>query len=256
MRHPIFIVDKKLPGLNPVQCGNEECEPSHHHGPVVRTHWLLHYVISGYGTFVRDDITHYVQPGHFFVIPPYVETYYEADDKQPWNYIWIGFTSESIPDFLQKPVVFCPDAGRIFHKMLTCRKLKAGRSAFLSSCLWELVSILSEDKEIKPDYIDNALGLIHANFANGITINQIADSLGLNRKYFCSIFTKQVGISPSEYLINYKLNKAVEFMTLYNESITTAAMSAGYEDIYHFSKLFKKRYGVSPREYCKQHKQP
>lgn len=254
MHHNVIVIDQHFQGLNPMQLGNESCEPSHDFGPAVRTHWLLHYVVSGFGKFTREGITHEIVPGQIFVIPPYVETYYQADEKRPWKYIWIGFTAEGVPDVLKFPVISCPNVGTIFNEMLSCSKMENGRSAYLSSCLWKLVGMLSEHGETKLDYVDKALNYIHSDYANRITIQQIADSIGLNRKYFCSLFSKQVGISPSEYLINLRLNKAAELMTTYHQTPTTAALSVGYDDIYHFSKIFKKHFGVSPREYCKEAK--
>lgn len=256
MHRNVIVIDQHFHGLNPIQFGHEACEPLHDFGPAVRTHWLLHYVVSGFGKFTREGATYDIGPGQIFVIPPYIETYYQADEKRPWKYIWIGFTAEEVPEILLNAVISCPNAGNVFSEMLSCSKMENGRSAYLSSCLWKLVSVLLEHGETKSDYVDKALNYMHSDYANGISIQQIADSIGLNRKYFCSLFSKQVGVSPSEYLINLRLNKAVELMTVYRQSPTTAAMSVGYDDIYHFSKIFKKHFGVSPREYCKKAKKP
>ena len=252
MHHNIIVINQHLNGLNPMQLGHEDCAPLHHYGPAVRTHWLLHYVVSGFGTFTREGITHNIKPGEIFVIPPYVETYYEADEKKPWKYIWIGFTTEEIPEVFLHPVISCPNTENIFHEMLSCGKSENGRSAFLSGCLWKLVGLLSEQGKETTDYVDKALHYMNSEYANGITIQKIADSIGINRKYFCSLFSKQMGISPSEYLIQLRLNKAAELMTIHKQTPTIAATSVGYDDIYHFSKIFKKHFGMSPREYCKK----
>lgn len=248
----IIIIDQHFHGLNPIQFGHEDCAPGHDYGPAVRTHWLLHYVVSGFGKFTREGITYNIEPGQIFVIPPYIEAYYQADAKQPWKYIWIGFTTEEVPEVFQQAVISYPNIGKVFNEMLSCSQLENGRSAYLSSCLWKLVCLLSEHYETKSSYVDLALNYMHSDYANGITIQQIADSIGLNRKYFCSLFSKQVGVSPSEYLIHLRLNKAAELMTTYKQPPTIAAMSVGYNDIYHFSKIFKKHFGVSPRRYYKE----
>ena len=96
------------------------------------------------------------------------------------------------------------------------------------------------------------LHCIQSEYASGITVQNIADRLGLNRSYFYTIFTERVGVSPSEYLRNVRLNKAADLMTVYGERPSTAANSVGYEDLFHFSKVFKKHFGVSPREYCRR----
>lgn len=251
MMHSEIIIDNQYNDFNPIQFGHENCAPSHSYGPAVRSHWLIHYVVSGFGQFTREGKTYDIGPGQMFIIPPYLETYYEADSKHPWKYIWIGFTSSSVPEVFSEPVISCHDAGAIFDEMITCSKYENGRSAYLSACIWKLVSLLLERSESKLDYIDKALNLMHSEYANGITIQQIANRLGLDRSYFYSLFLERVGSSPSEYLINLRLSKAAELMTIYRERPSTAAISVGYDDLYHFSKIFKKYYGVSPREYCK-----
>ena len=88
-------------------------------------------------------------------------------------------------------------------------------------------------------------------YINGITIQQVADRLNINRSYLSDLFKKRMGISPQKYLIQLRLEKAAELLTVYGQSPSTAGISVGYPDLYHFSKIFKKHFGVSPREYQK-----
>lgn len=256
MVKPEIVMNCQYKGYNPVQFGSESCEPGHFFGPSVRTHWLLHYVVQGFGTFLRGGTTWEVKPGDIFVIPPYVETYYEADRKNPWRYIWIGFTTdEEVPPALNRPVVHCPGAGRIFGDMLRCGKMENGRSAFLSAKLWELAGILLEEGEVSAGYVEKALNYMNAEYVNGITVLQVADMLNLNRSYFSELFKEQMGVSPQSYLINLRMEKAAELLTTYQETPATAGLSVGYPDIYHFSRMFKKHFGCSPKMYQKRHSQ-
>lgn len=253
MTHSEIITNCGYADLNPMQFGYEHCSPSHSYGPAVRTHWLLHYVVSGFGKFTKDGITQKIHPGQIFVIPPYQETYYEADSEKPWHYIWIGFTTESsLPEIFSKPVISCPDAGKLFDEMLSCCNMDSGKSAFLAGCLWKLVSLLLEQTSQTSDYIDKALSCMHSEYMHRITIQDISDRLGLDRSYFYSLFTQRMGISPSQYLIHLRLTKAAELMTVYKEKPSVAAASVGYEDLFHFSKIFKKYYGMSPKKYIEQ----
>lgn len=251
--HLEIVVDHHYGGLNPMQFGWQNCAPSHSFGPAVRTHWLLHYVVSGFGSFLREEVTYRVSPGQIFVIPPFLETYYEADARKPWHYIWIGFTTEErLPEVLAQPVITCPEAGAVFAGMRSCTRMENGRSAFLSGCLWRLLSILLEQTPPKADYIEKALSCMHSEYAREITIQDIADRLGLDRSYFSALFSQRMGTSPSEYLINLRLSKAAELMAVYGERPATAALSVGYHDLYHFSRIFKKYFGMPPRSYWKE----
>ena len=160
-----IIIDEHYSGLNPMQFGYEKCKSGHGFGPAVRTHWLLHYVVSGFGTYVYKGTAYSVEPGEIFIIPPYLETYYEADTKNPWHYIWIGFTTQDeLPDLFRQPVIHCPGAGIPFEEMMLCKNMENGKSAFLSSCLWKLMSILLEQGKPVTDYIDKAIHYMQAEY--------------------------------------------------------------------------------------------
>lgn len=245
-----IIIDHHYHGLNPTQFGNENCAPGHSYGPAVRTHWLLHYVMSGCGVFVREGETYHPKAGDVFVIPPYVETYYAADRQTPWNYIWVGFTTdEELPPVLTQPILRHAGVGAIFEDMRRCYKLENGRSAFLSSRLWELISVLQEQEAPVMDYVQKALNCIHSEYMNGISVKEIAERLNLNRCYFSTLFRETQGIPPQQYLLQLRMERAAELLTLHGERPSVVCASVGYPDLYNFSKAFKSYFGMSPRNY-------
>jgi len=255
MLYQELIFDESYPGFNPVQFGYEDCEPKHSFGPAVRTHWLLHYVSSGKGKFHYNGTVFDVSAGDVFVIPPYETTFYEADEKDPWHYNWIGFEAENLPIAL--PPVFHDDRmGKIFQEMKTCHPMGNGKSAFLSGKIWEMFGFLLQEKnQKKPSYVEQAIAHMDAEYMHEIRIEDLAKKLHLDRSYFCNLFKQETGISPQQYLVKTRLQKAAELMTILNQTPSTAAASTGYTDIYNFSKMFKKYYHVSPREYMKQYKE-
>lgn len=248
-----IVINEQYAGFNPIQFGSETCCPGHSFGPSVRTHWLLHYVVHGFGKFVRGGVTWEIGPGEIFVIPPYEETYYEADSEKPWRYIWIGFTVDGpIPEVMAAPVLRCARAGVIFEEMLRNNKWGNGRSAFLSSKIWELYAVLLEEGKNNENPIRKALDYMSVEYVNDITVQQVAEKVNLDRSYFSTLFKAEMGISPQKYLMNLRLEKAAELLTIYGESPTMAGISVGYPDLYHFSKIFKQHFGYSPREYRKR----
>ena len=250
MSNSVIIINEHYEGLNPVSFGQEHCAPGHNYGPAVRTHWLLHYVISGYGTFVEKGTYHDVGPGDTFVIAPYEETYYEADKCAPWHYIWIGFTG-SLPKPLDVPVLHIPALGEIFMEARKCRDMSSGRSAYLSGKLWELFSCLLDSEQTEYDYVSQAVHCMKLEYANGIGIAEIAQRLNLNRSYLSSLFKERMGVSPQTYLTNLRTEKAIELMVKYKKSPSVAAISTGYSDVYQFSRMFKRHTGYAPREYIR-----
>lgn len=254
--HSEIIMNKEYVGVNPVQFGYESCEKSHGFGPATRTHWLFHFVVSGKGIFQIYGKQYTLTGGMMFVIPPFVETYYEADADDPWEYIWVGFTGS--PPLRLGEYYDIPRALRIFQRMKACHELHNGKTEFILAQLWELFSFLMEENQTKEDPINTALNLIHSQYMTPLTVQQMADRVHLERTYFSKIFSEKMGISPQRYLIEYRMKQAKTFLLL-GYGVTTTAISVGYTDIYNFSKIFKQRFGEAPSHYqrnCKKNEAP
>lgn len=251
MHHSVIVTDKGYRDLSPLQFGYEDCAPDQDFGPAVRTHWLIHFIVSGKGRFKLNHKEYTVGENDIFVIPPYVETYYQSGADTPWEYIWIGFAADEgvLPPLAD--VLHVPELRKIFLSMKDCEKHEASRSAFLTSKLWEMLTVLQKEQVHTADYVDTALSYIHAEYANNVTVDGIAARLNLERTYFSTLFKKRTGLSPKQYLLKHRMENAAALMRENKSSVSVAAASVGYTDIFNFSKMFKKHFGVSPSEYSK-----
>ena len=122
--------------------------------------------------------------------------------------------------------------------------------------------ILSDIKDIKrynltdsskTDVIDNACKFIKDNFANDITLNDVAQHVFLSPIYFSSYFKKKTGEKYSDYLAKVKLNKARELLSETDIKISTIAEMSGFRDTNYFHKTFKNQTGLTPVEYRKKY---
>lgn len=98
-------------------------------------------------------------------------------------------------------------------------------------------------------YIKEAFSFIEQNFQNDISVEDIAASCGLNRSYFGKIFHENMGKTPQEFLISYRMTKATELLKLTALSIADIGNAVGYPNQLHFSRAFKNVYGISPRQW-------
>lgn len=247
--HSEVIINKNYEGINPVEFGYQACHSCYGFGPATRSHWVFHFVVSGKGIFQINGKQYTITGGMMFVIPPFAETYYEADAQDPWEYIWAGFSGS--PPLPLKDYYHIPQALFIFQHMKACHKLHGGKTEFILAQLWALFSLLLEEDRIKVDPIDMALSLIHSQYMTPLTVQQMADTVHLERTYFSNIFSKRTGLSPQKYLIEHRLAQAKAFLSL-GYSVSTTAISVGYSDIYSFSKIFKQRFGIAPSHYQKE----
>jgi len=92
------------------------------------------------------------------------------------------------------------------------------------------------------------MSYINAHYMDNVTISQIAESLGLNRKYLARIFKEKCGVTMQEYLINKRLHEGKKLLRL-GYTVEESSYMVGYSDPFGFSKAFKRRYGVPPSEY-------
>ncbi|KWX72308.1 AraC family transcriptional regulator [Paenibacillus jilunlii] len=257
--------------LHLTQFGIEECIPGHFFGPAVRNHYLLHYVLSGEGLFEVGGNRYRLRKGQGFLIFPDVITYYQADTADPWSYCWVGFNGTAAELLLKQAGL--TNTSPIFHYgrddmiyqclqlMNESRGFHKARETRLTGLLYLLLSLLVEFgpvtspelKETRTEiYVEKVRDFIEMNYPQKITIEDIAQFIGLNRSYLCSLFKQRMQISIQDYLIRYRINKACEMMGNAELSIADISRSVGYNDALLFSKMFKKVKGSAPKNYRAQ----
>lgn len=251
----ILLTNKHLGDINPMECGEEDCAPDFHTGPTSRQYYLLHFIFKGSGAFTVNDKEYRLSKGQIFILHPYEITKYRADPDDPWHYCWIGFeTTLDIPLLKDNYLLDFPKAEHIFRALKDSDMIDREKEYYICGKIFELFSMLQQkpySKSKASEYIIKAKNYIDTNYVNPITIEQLANDLNINRSYFSTAFRKHLGRSPQQYLVDVRLDKAAELIANYGYSISAAAMSSGYTDIFNFSKMFKQKFGVSPTAYAK-----
>lgn len=253
MQHREILTAQTMPAVGLKQFGYEIGHPAHRYGPAVRPYWLLHYVTRGFGVFEIGGREYAVAPGSIFVIPPDTETAYCGSAERCWDYIWIGFTAERVPQALTQPVIVSPAASAIFENMKRCGEMTEGKNAFLTAKLYELFALLAERaKPQPPEYIAQAISCMESEYMLDLTVGSIADRLGLDRSYFSTLFQRETGVSPGRFLTRLRLEKAAQLLLGAAPPVAVVSRSCGYDDPAVFARAFKRHFGASPREYRKQ----
>ncbi len=235
----------------PVLYGHERCKPGHKFGPAVRQHYLLHYVLEGEGVFQKDGQTFSVHKGDLFVILPGEVTTYWADKEHPWQYAWIGFYAEGTPPFLQTAVIRQPQVCRSFEKIRECEQT-AYTDGYLFAITFEVLRSLQEHTSLGStetnSYAARAKMYLQTSYMYRISIQELAASLHIDRRYLTRLFRNSYGVSPQEYLIDLRLDHARTFLQQ-GYGVSEAAAMVGFSDLSNFSKRYKARFGVCP---CRQ----
>lgn len=101
--------------------------------------------------------------------------------------------------------------------------------------------------------IRKMLDYIHRNYENDISVSEISGAAGISERKSLRCFRKTVQLSPSQYLLKYRIMQGAE-MLLRNPaaSISEIATMCGFDSPSNFTKIFRRFYNCSPREYRKQ----
>ncbi|NBJ70409.1 MULTISPECIES: phosphoenolpyruvate hydrolase family protein [Clostridia] len=104
----------------------------------------------------------------------------------------------------------------------------------------------------KRDYVDFIKDYISHHYMEEITLNDLAAILNLSRTYLSTLFKTEVGVPFVQYLVDFRLNRAIEMMKEEKLPLVTVAEMVGYPNYTQFSKIFKKRKGVPPTQFFKR----
>lgn len=252
-------------------CGVEKCLPGYEFRCDDRSGYHLHVILSGKGVLSVDGTLHTLRRGQMFVTKPGEETWYRADEHDPWSYCWMTFDGFK-SDFYAENAGFRPginwqncriEQNRFYacvKDVLDRPEMTLANDIRRLSKLLEFISLAIESNETKklqvhheavfsPEvYADKAMTFIQANFAN-IHITDVAKNIGINRSYLTKVFKKKMGISPQEYLMQCRFDHACSLLLETDAMVQDIARHVGYDNVLTFSKIFKERYGVSPKNY-------
>ena len=248
---------KEYKDIQPLDIGEEICAPCHSFGPAVRRNWLLHFVVSGKGRFVSPRGEYELSAGDTFVIRPYEVCYYEADEKEPWHYLWVGFAADrELPTALTSHDVLRISALRAAFMPISSAQLGAGNGGVSELALSVTYSVLSTlfQRESggslsKEEYVASAVRIMESEYAQGISVSDIADRLHVNRQYLQTLFKEVCANTPAEHLRSLRMRRACELLEAGDYTIAVVATSVGYSDAFVFSRAFKQYVGTSPSAY-------
>jgi AraC family transcriptional regulator len=90
------------------------------------------------------------------------------------------------------------------------------------------------------------------NLAEEFNLDRLAEQAGLSKFYFNRLFKGALGMSPSRYHINLRMDEARRLLRETKKSVVEVALDVGYANPSHFAQLFRKETGLSPSDYRQQ----
>lgn len=106
----------------------------------------------------------------------------------------------------------------------------------------------SNDRWNMKQYVNFIKEYIDENYSKEIQLKDLATIVHVSVSYLSICFKREMGVSFTEYLVRYRINKAKEILLEKNITCKEAAYYVGYEDYVQFSKMFKKYIGCTPTQ--------
>ena len=276
MKNYLFLSNDYF-DLTIYQYGYEQCCPYHAFGPGMRSHYLIHCILSGNGTyrtsFEGNDASYSLHGGQAFLIEPNRLVHYDAHKDTPWEYMWIEFDGMKAREYVnqaglsQSSPIYRPSSQEgqqeCFHylkhlidhpELLPCEVIGYTNLFFGSLIRSSATAKKTVKNRIQDFYIQSTVDFIEEHYMEEISVEDIAKNLGLNRSYFSKLFKKITKKSPQDFLIQYRINKACELLRSTRLPILQIAHLVGYYNQFHFTRAFKKLMDMPPQEWRKQNR--
>ena len=247
----------------------------------------IYYVDKGSARTYIKDKTHILEPGYFYLTPPFTLHNDECDSCFSLYYIHFYenmIREESIFDKYDFPVKI--KANRLdellvkrLHEINPGRHLEqidpkiydtqpnfseftainkkipfevfTENQGLLSILMSRFLAHRENKSNDRDERISKSLKYIHTKIYKDISINDLADFSCVSEDHFIRLFKKEIGSTPVKYINAKKIEKAQLLLLTSDLSIRSIAMELAMDNVSYFNKIFKQYTGKTPLEYRK-----
>lgn len=212
-----------------------------------RPYAALSYRDSGTGSFKIGGKLLHTKPGDVLFIPcdvPY-EVEYSTSESIVVNMAYCNYTEAEVFELQPRSEV----------SLLFLRLLAEWRESRSFNCAKATIyTILEKIREYNKTKIENTalaecIQYIGLHFCDAeLDIESICEAQFLSRSNLYRLFVNYFGVSPKQYIIKLRMNKAIGLLVEGGISIKEVASECGFSDEKYFSRLFRSTYGYPPSQ--------
>ena len=238
-------------------------------GRVLSEYQLL-YITEGEGEFQSDSIERTtIKAGDFFLLFPGEWHTYHPKGRHGWKSYWIGFKGQNMDSRVRAG--FLTPAKPIYHVGYSAEVISLYKQAYaaaqeeaayaqqlmagLVNHLIGMMYSLERNRELKDrnqthvELVNRARLRIRESLETPLTIQQVAQELGVSYSNFRKLFKEHTGLSPAIYQQDLRLQRAKELLSSTDLSIKEIAYRLDFESPDYFSAKFKLKTGLKPTEF-------
>jgi AraC family transcriptional regulator len=91
--------------------------------------------------------------------------------------------------------------------------------------------------------------LVHAKMGDDLSLDEMAQSIGLSTAHFARMFRKSTGETPHQFVLRQRVERAKALMRAPGARVLDVAVACGFRTQQHFAQIFRDVCGVSPTQY-------
>lgn len=237
----------------------------------------IFFITSGEGTFHLDDTIVNVNQWDLIIINPNcLHTEKSFVKSNPLEYVVLGVDNLSL-NFTESYGLINNENNKKLYEIIN---LTQGKEPILNylNCLINEIELKEYDYEVSCKSLLNLFitqivrnipsllflekpqdklnlecvtikNYIDAHYSENITLDSLSNLSFVNKFHLVHTFTKQIGVSPINYVINKRIDESKNLLATTNYSIRDISLIVGFSNSSYFSQMFKKITGVSPKNY-------
>ncbi|WP_050613493.1 helix-turn-helix domain-containing protein [Bacillus testis] len=219
--------------------------------------------LSGSGYFSFNGTTYKMKEGTIVHAGPQMDLAIETIGDKPWEYAVIHYKTLRYASFDLHNKDFpiqVRQTAKIKEYVYQLIKYSAEPGSFaafqVKVIFYNLVKEMLEQAkrhfdEKNTSIIPRAITFIQEHYADDFSIAELAEMFHIERRRFSELFEQHIGLTPIQYITEYRIRAAREMLRINQHSIAEIAEMVGYQDHFYFSRVFKKHVGMSPSQYKK-----
>ncbi|MEO0457821.1 MAG: helix-turn-helix domain-containing protein [Cyanobacteria bacterium P01_A01_bin.114] len=113
-------------------------------------------------------------------------------------------------------------------------------------------SLESKAHGLPQSQLQRVIDYMRANLSQDLSILDLATLTNMSKSHFSRSFKQSVGISPYQYLMQQRVERAKQLLEQQSLAISTIALDCGFANQTHLTKVFRQMTGVTPKAYQKR----
>ena len=252
------------------EIGNFFAGPNYNTSREAFPSYLLKLSLDGCGILEYGGQRYQVPAGHFFLVDCNMpQRYYTDSSAESWHVLWVHFYGGSAKSYYDaflsvndgSPVSSLPlnsSAYELFRELLAVAGAEGEQlridfeiARLITNLLTECIQASMETKESRsvPQIIHATMLYLQENYMKRHTLESLGTRFNINPFYLQKQFKRYVGLSPTDYCIYLRINRAKELMRSTYATIGDISREVGIENLGYFTRLFKQHEGMTPQAY-------